>query len=121
MRQRDVSSAWVVAGPMMGQALRGVPRTVRDMSSITSLTEMLSNVADDEWVRHGACADLPVDKIDRFFVEAGARIESEYEALCARCIVRSDCLAHAVQGAIPAGYFGGMSPSQRRRIDVTAG
>ena len=91
------------------------------MSSITSLTELLSNVADDEWLRHGACVDLPVDKIDRFFVEAGARIESEYEALCARCAVRSDCLAHAVQAAIPAGYFGGMSPSQRRRIHVTAG
>lgn len=90
------------------------------MSSITSLTELLNGVPDAAWLRDGECVDLPVEKIDRFFVDAGARIEHEYEAMCARCAVRTECLAHALRSAIPAGYFGGMSPTQRRKLSVSA-
>lgn len=89
------------------------------MPTPNSLTELISNVDAGDWLPNGACVDLPVDAIDRFFVEAGARIEREYEELCARCTVRPECLAHALRAGVPAGYFGGMSPTQRRRLGVS--
>lgn len=83
--------------------------------SLASLTELISRLDDAAWVHAAACADLGVEAIDGFFVEAGGRLDSAHARLCAGCSVRDECLRHAVRGGITAGYFGGVSPTARRR------
>lgn len=86
--------------------------------SLASLTELISRLDHAAWVHDAACADLGVEAIDGFFVEAGGRLDNAHARMCAGCTVRNECLGHAVRGGIMAGYFGGVSPTARRR-DLT--
>ena len=36
--------------------------------------------------------------------------------MCERCPARVQCLMHAYDNEIAGGYFGGMSPSRRRKL-----
>jgi hypothetical protein len=60
--------------------------------------------SDDAWLDDAACADLPVES---FFVQAGHVIDEEVLNVCRECPVR-------LRLSITGGYFGGMSPGQRR-------
>ena len=75
---------------------------------------------DDEglrWLDDAACADR---KIDDFFVEAGHVISEDILEVCRRCPVRRNCLevAYDPRFNITGGYFGGLSPGQRRELDL---
>lgn len=67
----------------------------------------------DAWLNDAACAKLPIES---FFVQAGHIIDEEVLNVCRGCPVRIDCLQHAYNPDlnITGGYFGGMSPGQRR-------
>lgn len=67
------------------------------------------------WLNKTACADLT---IGHFFVEAGHAISEEVLNVCRGCPVRLQCLEHAYSMGIAGGYFGGMSPGQRRSYDI---
>lgn len=68
-----------------------------------------------QWVYDAKCADLDMDLSD-FFVEAGRAISSDVLAVCESCPVRVQCVTHAfTTGNAEAGYFGGISPGQRRK------
>lgn len=70
---------------------------------------------DDLWLDEAACAGLPIES---FFVQAGHIIDEEVLNVCRACPVRLDCLKHAYNPDlnITGGYFGGMSPGQRREM-----
>lgn len=68
------------------------------------------------WLNSTACVDLT---IGHFFVEAGHAISEDVLNVCRACPVRSECLDHAYQMGIGGGYFGGMSPGQRRNMNLT--
>ena len=86
---------------------------------------MLDNIGDglsfmgktdgDLWLDDAACQDLPVES---FFVQAGHVIDEEVLNVCRECPVREDCLRHSYNTKlnITGGYFGGMSPGQRRTM-----
>lgn len=63
-----------------------------------------------EWVADALCAQVD-PKI--FFPEKG---ESSKDAkrICARCDVKAECLAYALDNAEPFGIWGGLSAIQRR-------
>jgi hypothetical protein len=67
------------------------------------------------WLANASCADL---SITDFFVEAGHAIDPSVLNVCRRCPVRVCCLEHAYDMQISGGYFGGMSPGQRRTLDL---
>lgn len=71
----------------------------------------------DTWLDDAACADLP---IEAFFVQAGHIIDEEVLNVCRACPVRLDCLKHAYNPnlSITGGYFGGLSPGQRREMSL---
>lgn len=71
----------------------------------------------DSWLDNIACADQP---IEAFFVQAGHIIDEEVLNVCRACPVRVDCLKHAYNEDlnITGGYFGGMSPGQRREMSL---
>ncbi len=88
---------------------------------------MLDNIGDglsfmgktdgDLWLDDAACKDLPVES---FFVQAGHVIDEEVLNVCRECPVRKECLTHAYDTKlnITGGYFGGMSPGQRRVMSL---
>lgn len=77
-----------------------------------------------EWLAHALCTSERMGErrieLDDFFVEAGHIIDPEILNLCRRCPVRADCLRYAYARGIGAGYFGGLSPGQRRNMDLDA-
>jgi hypothetical protein len=75
---------------------------------------------DDEslrWLDEAACAGR---KINDYFVEAGHVISQDVLELCRRCPVRRNCLevAYDQRFNITGGYFGGLSPGQRRELSL---
>jgi len=88
---------------------------------------MLENIGDglsfigqtggDLWLDDAACSDLPVES---FFVQAGHVIDEEVLNVCRECPVRLECLRHSYNTElnITGGYFGGMSPGQRRTMEL---
>lgn len=65
------------------------------------------------WLDHIACRDCDPDD---FFVAAGHTISEMVLEMCRVCPVRKQCLQHAYDRGIDAGYLAGLSPSERRRL-----
>lgn len=71
------------------------------------------------WQAFAACTG---EDHDLFFGRDGEPVpekevrERRAKQVCARCIVRTDCLADAVTGGIKFGVFGGLSPEERREL-----
>ena len=68
-----------------------------------------------EWLDEAACADVPEAL---FFVEAGHVIDEGTLNICRRCPVRAECVRHAYRMGYTSGYFGGLSPGQRRQMNL---
>jgi WhiB family redox-sensing transcriptional regulator len=67
------------------------------------------------WLNHIACADMDLGD---FFVDAGHAIINKVLNVCRSCPVRLECLNHAYNMKVSGGYFGGLSPGQRREYDL---
>ena len=63
------------------------------------------------WVERAACHDLDVSD---FFVDAGHVISSKVRERCQTCPVRQQCVTRAYTLGYTSGYFGGISPGERR-------
>ncbi len=74
----------------------------------------------DEWRHRAACRDSDADL---FFPagETGAALDQAEaaRAVCARCPVRPECLAFALQTNQEAGIWGGATEAERRRLRRT--
>lgn len=85
------------------------------MSDLTDF--LVHHEADLDWLEHALCADM---EITDFFVEAGHTISQDVINVCRMCPVRVECVTHAYEHHITGGYFGGISPGQRRDMDLKA-
>lgn len=65
---------------------------------------------DEAWALRANCRDSR----DDLFVE-GAQ-QKEARAICRDCIVRSHCLAEALDNRIEWGVWGGMTERERRHL-----
>jgi WhiB family redox-sensing transcriptional regulator len=88
------------------------------MSSVRDLGELIGELDEGDWVSSAACRHLPPDQIALFFVGAGRSLSRRARQICGGCPVRTDCLKHAYDNEIHAGYFGGVSPSQRSAMPL---
>jgi WhiB family transcriptional regulator, redox-sensing transcriptional regulator len=61
------------------------------------------------WQRRGACRGEP---LGQFFPSRGGDVRPG-KALCAACVVRSDCVAYAMADPDLAGIWGGTSERER--------
>jgi WhiB family redox-sensing transcriptional regulator len=64
-----------------------------------------------EWMGQGSCRTADPDEL---FVEGAA--QNRAKALCTGCPVRTECLAHALDGRIEYGVWGGMTERERRSL-----
>ncbi|MFN3256006.1 MAG: WhiB family transcriptional regulator [Ilumatobacter sp.] len=88
------------------------------MSSTDELATLIERSKEITWIRDAACGDLGIDQLDLFFVDAGKSLSKEAVAICQGCPARISCLTHAYEHDIAGGYFGGVSPSKRRRLTL---
>jgi WhiB family transcriptional regulator, redox-sensing transcriptional regulator len=86
----------------------------------SSLGDFIHSAPDMPWLDDAACGALPLEQLNVFFVEAGRTIAASTIAMCRRCPVRQQCLDHAYSNDIASGYFGGVSPGQRRLLSHAA-
>ncbi|MEU6070657.1 WhiB family transcriptional regulator [Streptomyces sp. NPDC047082] len=65
----------------------------------------------DEWVESAACRSADPDEL---FVQ-GAQ-QNRAKSLCHGCLVRTECLAEALDSRIEFGVWGGMTERERRTL-----
>ncbi|MGW2557448.1 WhiB family transcriptional regulator [Streptomyces sp. NPDC001635] len=68
-------------------------------------------MADFEWGRQAACAQGDPDEL---FVQGAA--QKQAASVCQGCLVRMECLAHALDQRIEFGVWGGMTERERRAL-----
>ena len=66
------------------------------------------------WAKRALCADADPDLW--FPDEQDHATAAAAVAVCARCLVRDQCLAHALAIREPRGIWGGLTAEQRRRL-----
>lgn len=84
--------------------------------STSDLAKVIEESPDLPWLDRAACGSLGLEQIELFFVGAGKSLSKEAKAMCQGCAVRRDCLDHAYTREITGGYFGGLSPTQRKKL-----
>lgn len=67
--------------------------------------------ADSSWLMQGACRTSDADDL---FVAGAA--QSRAKAVCSGCLVRTECLADALDNRIEFGIWGGMTERERRAL-----
>ena len=67
------------------------------------------------WTVDALCAQMPGDL---WFPEKGANgtINSRVRALCAACPVQTQCLDTALANGERFGFWGGLSPEERKKL-----
>ncbi|ABW09802.1 transcription factor WhiB [Parafrankia sp. EAN1pec] len=90
------------------------------LSRRTSTTGLVGSTTDGDWTAHAACRDLDPDEL---FVQGAA--QNRVKTRCFGCVVRTECLADALDNHVEFGVWGGMTERERRallrrRPDVTS-
>lgn len=73
--------------------------------------------AETDWRDHGACLSADPDLF--FPISSGGasrRQERLAKAICARCYVRAQCLAFALETGAVDGVWGGLGEDELRRL-----
>jgi WhiB family redox-sensing transcriptional regulator len=83
--------------------------------TMSELATFLENAPAMDWLREASCATMDIGD---FFVEAGHTISQDVLNVCRACPVREACVEHSYASSIAGGYFGGISPGQRRQMSL---
>ena len=65
------------------------------------------------WINDAACRGL---ESDLFFPDKQVRVANEIRTVCNSCPVRWQCLDWALDNHIKDGWWGGKSPTERRKL-----
>lgn len=81
----------------------------------------ITGTGSSVWMQSAACLQARTPQgdpvtLDDYFVSAGHIIDPAVLDICHACPVRRECLQYAYSRDLTAGYFGGMSPGQRRKL-----
>jgi WhiB family redox-sensing transcriptional regulator len=66
---------------------------------------------DTDWATQAACRTTDPDSL---FVQGAA--QNRAKAICAGCLVRTECLADALDNRVEFGVWGGMTERERRAL-----
>lgn len=66
---------------------------------------------DADWAAQAACRTTDPDSL---FVQGAA--QNRAKAICVGCIVRTECLADALDNRVEFGVWGGMTERERRAL-----
>ena len=66
---------------------------------------------DTDWAANAACKTADPDML---FVQGAA--QNRVKQICAGCVVRTECLADALDNRVEFGVWGGMTERERRAL-----
>lgn len=66
---------------------------------------------DTDWAAQAACRSTDPDSL---FVQGAA--QNRAKAICVGCVVRTECLADALDNRVEFGVWGGMTERERRAL-----
>ncbi len=66
---------------------------------------------DTDWAAQAACRTTDPDSL---FVQGAA--QNRAKAICVGCVVRTECLADALDNRVEFGVWGGMTERERRAL-----
>ena len=69
-------------------------------------------IANPNWVSDAVCRDEPTE---RFYPKTRIGAAGAIR-ICANCVVRTDCLAYALEHRIESGVWGGRTAAQRHHM-----
>ena len=69
------------------------------------------NAATKQWAELGSCRKSDPDAL---FVQGAA--QNRAKAVCLGCVVRTECLADALDNRVEFGVWGGMTERERRAL-----
>jgi WhiB family redox-sensing transcriptional regulator len=90
----------------------GIPRHGDNISPAALVLARFIATAVQPWTGHALCAQTDPDL---FFSDSAGQIE-QAKAICSRCMVRDECLAHALETREDFGVWGGLDHDERRRL-----
>jgi WhiB family transcriptional regulator, redox-sensing transcriptional regulator len=69
------------------------------------------------WAADALCAEPAyASRADELFFAKHGTTYQDAAAICARCLVRTECLDYALERRIEHGMWGGLSPQQRTQL-----
>jgi WhiB family redox-sensing transcriptional regulator len=92
-----------------GGSIGGWPLGQRPDIDVRDLLELRGR---PRWMRDAACREHPEVN---WHPDVGQKTEPA-KAICRGCLVRAECLEHALEHREPHGIWGGQSPKERRAI-----
>jgi WhiB family redox-sensing transcriptional regulator len=89
-------------------------------ASVTHLAALVGSTVEGDWTARASCRDTDPDEL---FVQGAA--QNRAKTRCFGCLVRTECLADALDNHVEFGVWGGMTERERRallrrRPDVTS-
>jgi WhiB family redox-sensing transcriptional regulator len=72
---------------------------------------LIGSTVDGDWTARAACRDLDPDEL---FVQGAA--QNRVKTRCFGCLVRTECLADALDNRVEFGVWGGMTERERRAL-----
>lgn len=76
--------------------------------------EAIEGVDENEWRNRAECRGL--DNAMFFPLSDDPSATRPAKKVCSTCPVQDDCLSFALETGQPAGIWGGLAPSERRRL-----
>ena len=65
-----------------------------------------------EWMQNANCKD----EDPNMFLSSKPEVIATVKKICARCVVKEECLTYALKNAIEDGVWGGLSEKERRAL-----
>ena len=89
-------------------------------SSAPPVISLVGTRTESDWTTRAACRDVDPDEL---FVQGAA--QNRAKTRCFGCVVRTECLADALDNRVEFGVWGGMTERERRallrrRPDITS-
>ncbi len=77
----------------------------------SSVVSLIGTRTESDWTARAACRDIDPDEL---FVQGAA--QNRAKTRCFGCVVRTECLADALDNRVEFGVWGGMTERERRAL-----
>jgi WhiB family redox-sensing transcriptional regulator len=85
--------------------------TVATRTPSTRTIDLVGTSVEGDWTARAACRDIDPDEL---FVQGAA--QNRAKTRCLGCVVRTECLADALDNRVEFGVWGGMTERERRAL-----
>lgn len=89
----------------------GFSASVPSLTSTSRTVDLVGTTVEGDWTARAACRDIDPDEL---FVQGAA--QNRAKTRCMGCVVRTECLADALDNRVEFGVWGGMTERERRAL-----